>query len=230
VHHAIEHHGAAHVPPAGAFVLDRRAVQHRVRDDPRQLGTPRRWSRAHRLPQLVHLDVRSACSFERCQGRPVTDRASGHERRRLGLVERFSHRLEQPLVSIDVQTIEEHDALLRRRHGYNLPLTSSRIECHAGHQRLLGWCQASSENTWCHKRSDLAQLTPQGAAPHEPLHVRALLRLTPRARAASADFCSANCKEIERKLKGKIVRKTSGTQFSPGPCNRCATWCRVVRW
>ena len=84
------------------------------------------------------------------------------------LVERFSHRVEQPLVSIDVQAIEEHDALRRRHgtcHGYNFELAASRIECHAGHQRLLGWCQASSENTWRHQRSDLAQLAPQGDSP-----------------------------------------------------------------
>ena len=151
-------------------MLDRRAVEDRVRDDPRQLGLPRRRPRAHRLPQLVHLDVRSTGGFERRQGRPVTDGASGHERRRRGLVERFGHGLEQPLISIDVQAIEEHDAL-RRCHGYNLPLASCRIERHAGHQRLLGRCQASSENTGYHQRSDLAQLAPQDDPPHEPLHV-----------------------------------------------------------
>ena len=151
-------------------MLDRRAVEDRVRDDPRQLGLPRRRPRAHRLPQLVHLDVCSAGGFERRQGRPVTDGASGHERRRRGLVERFGHGLEQPLISIDVQAIEEHDAL-RSRHGYNLPLASCSIERHAGHQRLLGRCQASSENTGYHQRSDLAQLAPQDDSPHEPLHV-----------------------------------------------------------
>ena len=88
-------------------MLDHRAIEHRVRDDPRLLGTSRRRSRAHWLPQRVHRDVRSACSFERCQGLPVADCSRGHERRRLRLVERFSHRVEQPLVSIDVQAIED---------------------------------------------------------------------------------------------------------------------------